>query len=96
MGLRIFIMSFLGSCIITFTSLLNVNTIITGHELGIKLANLMGVDPYLQLSVAGAGIAYDIMIILTFTLLLAEIALLPKVYTALVNFNDWLWKKLEY
>lgn len=96
MRLRLIIMAFLYSSITTFVAVFNINVLIVGHQLGVDLANFMGIDPYMAISVAGAGIAYDVMFILFFAVIILEILLSEKVYIALDNLDTLLWKLLKY
>lgn len=96
MRLRLIIMAFLYSSITTFVAVFNINVLIVGHQLGVDLANFMGLDPYMAISVAGAGIAYDVMFILFFAVIIIEILLSEKVYIALDNLDTLLWKLLKY
>lgn len=96
MFLRIFIMSFLGSSLISFTAVLNAKVMCIGHELGVKLANVIGIDPYMAISTAGAGIAYDVMIILLFLMIIIEVILSKRVIVIYKKLNNFLWKILEY
>lgn len=95
MRLRLFIMAFVWSSVITFVSVFNANVLVMGHKLGVGLANIMGIDPYIAISTAGAGIAYDVMIILFFSVVLFELMVSEKVYIALDNFDTLLWKLLK-
>ena len=91
MRLRLFIMAMIYSIVITFVAVFNANVLVVGHELGVDLANLMGVDP-----VAGAGIAYDVMFILFISVVIFELMVSEKVYIALDNLDTLLWKLLKY
>lgn len=96
MNFRIFIMAWVYSSVITFVSVFNANVLVMGHKLGVDLANLMGIDPYIAISAAGAGIAYDVMLILFISVVIIELMISEKVCIALDNLDTLLWKLLKY
>jgi len=96
MRLRIFIMASIWSSLITFVSIFNANILVMGHKLGVDLANFMGIDPYMAISTAGAGIAFDVMLIMFIPVIILELLVSEKVYIALDNFDTLLWKLLKY
>jgi len=96
MRLRIFIMAGIWSSLITFVSIFNANILVMGHKLGVDLANFMGIDPYMAISTAGAGIAFDVMLIMFIPVIILELLVSEKVYIALDNFDTLLWKLLKY
>lgn len=96
MTLREFIMSVLCSLLISSLFMLNIETIIIGQKLGVGLANIMGVDSNFQIGMMSAGITYDIIFILIFSLTIVETFLLPQIFEALGEFNEWLWNKFKY
>ena len=95
MRLRLFIMSLIWSSLITSVGIFNANILVMGNKLGIDLANFMGIDPYMPISTAGAGIAFDVMFILFISVIILEFLISEKVYTALDNFDTLLWKLLK-
>mgnify|MGYP003308533598 CR=1 FL=1 len=96
MNLRLFIMSCTWSSVVTFVSVFNANVLIIGHKLGVALANFIGIDPYIAISAAGAGIACDVMLILFISVVIIELMISEKVCIALDNFDTLLWKLLKY
>lgn len=96
MRLRIFIMASIWSSLITFVGIFNANILVMGHKLGVDLANFMGIDPYMAISTAGAGIAFDVMLIMFIPVIILELLVSEKVYIALDNFDTLLWKLLKY
>lgn len=96
MRARILIMSMLSSTIMVFVAYFNVNVLIVGQDLGIRLSNFLNIDPYVQLTIAGAGIAYDVMKILFTTVIIIEMVLSNKVINALESLNEFLWKVFNY
>lgn len=96
MRLRIFIMASIWSSLITFVGIFNANVLVMGHQLGVELANLIGIDPYIAISTAGAGVAFDVMLIMFIPVIIIELLLSEKVYIALDNFDTLLWKLLKY
>ncbi len=96
MTLREFIKSVLCSLLISSLFMLNIETIIIGQKLGVGLANIMGVDSNFQIGMMSAGITYDIIFILIFSLTIVETFLLPQIFEALGEFNEWLWNKFKY
>lgn len=96
MRLRLFIMALVWSSVITFVSVFNANVLVMGHKLGVDLANFIGIDPYIAISTAGVGIAYDVMLILFISVILFELMISEKVYISLDNFDTLLWKLLKY
>lgn len=95
MRLRWFIMAMLYSILITFVGYFNSRILIIGHELGVDLANFIGIDPYMTISIAGVGIAYDVMFLLFFVVLIFELIVAEDVYIALDKFDTFLWKLLK-
>lgn len=96
MRLRIFIMASIWSSLITFVGIFNANVLVMGHQLGVELANLIGSEPYIAISTAGAGVAFDVMLIMFIPVIIIELLLSEKVYIALDNFDTLLWKLLKY
>lgn len=96
MRIRLIIMAFLYSSITTFVAGFNINVLIVGHQLGIDLANFMGIDPDMALSIMSAGFANNIMILLFFAFFVIQLLLYDKVMMTLDSLDNWLWKKLKY
>jgi len=95
MGLRIFIMSGIYSTLLTFVGIFNAKVLIVGHMLGVELANFLDIDPYLSLSMNGVGIAYDLMFILFFSVIILEFLVSEKVCMILDYLDTLLWKLLK-
>ena len=63
---------------------------------GFVCAALVDSESGLSLATAGAGIAFDVMLIMFIPVIILELLVSEKVYIALDNFDTLLWKLLKY